>query len=605
MLGLFYPYGIILQAIAIVHFVRRRPDTFWLWVILIGGGLGALAYIVAEVIPDARLLGPVFEIFPRRKRIKQLQAAILDNPAIGNYEELGELYLEDHQYARARECFDRVIAARTDSTDAFYRRALAALAMDDPTAAAADLEEVYARDPKYDYQRAAGLLADTWARLGHHDKAEALFADVTRTSTLSETQYNYATLLAARGRAPEAREWAQRILAKKPTMPNYLRRRERVWFRKANALIKRLPAVCLLLAMAGLASACAAPAAARQPAPVDHVLLVTMDGLRWQEVFGGLSADLLNEKDGGVDADLVAPIRSRFDAGGPEARREKLMPFFWTVVARQGQVFGDHAHGSDARLTNGLRFSYPGYNEILAGYADPRINSNDRIPNPNVTVLEWLNRRPGFAGRVAAFASWELLPWIVNEGRSGVRANGEGAPIVDPVTDRERAINEFAADLPPYWGATRHDAPTGFGALEYLRRHRPRVLYVMLGETDEWAHGRRYDLYLDAAWRNDRFVGRLWEAAQSMPGYTNRTALVLTTDHGRGETGRDWTSHGREVPAAERIWIAVLGPGVPALGIRSNVRVTQSQVAATVAALLGEDYAGAEPKAAPPLDLRR
>jgi hypothetical protein len=236
---------------------------------------------------------------------------------------------------------------------------------------------------------------------------------------------------------------------------------------------------------------------------------------------------------------------------------------------------------------------------------DPRIDSNDKIPNPNVTVLEWLNRRSSFAGRVAAFGSWEVLPFILNEERSGIPSNGDGPPIAKASTERDLAINEFAADLPPYWGETRFDAPTGMGALEYLRRQHPRVLYVMLGETDEWAHGRRYDLYLDAAERNDRFIRRLWEAAQSMPEYANRTALVLSTDHGRGDTGKDWTDHGREVPAAERIWMAVMGPGVPSLGLRSDVIVTQSQFAATIASLLGEDYVKAQPKAAAPLDLGR
>ncbi len=147
----------------------------------------------------------------------------------------------------------------------------------------------------------------------------------------------------------------------------------------------------------------------------------------------------------------------------------------------------------------------------------PRIDSNDKTLNPNVTVLEWLHRQPSFKGKVAAYASWELLPWILNEQRSGVPSNGEGPPIAKPTDERQRAINEFAADLPPYWGSTRFDAPTGIGAIEYLKTHRPRVLYVMLGETDEWAHGRKYDLYLDAAWRNDRFVRRLWETAQAMP----------------------------------------------------------------------------------------
>ncbi len=177
MFGLFYPYGIILQAIAIAHFARRRPDTYWLWIIIIGGGLGAAAYIVLEVIPDAGLLRSSFQIFPRRRQIKQLQAAIIDNPSIGNYEELGDLYLEDEKFAPARECYDRVIASRPDSPDPFYRRAQAALALDDAQAAVADLEEVVRRDPKYDYQRAAGLLAHALAKTGQTDRALALFAE--------------------------------------------------------------------------------------------------------------------------------------------------------------------------------------------------------------------------------------------------------------------------------------------------------------------------------------------------------------------------------------------------------------------------------------------
>jgi len=342
---------------------------------------------------------------------------------------------------------------------------------------------------------------------------------------------------------------------------------------------------------------------AQPRAPISNVLLVTLDGLRWQELFGGLQADMLTKQAGGIGA--AAPVEQRFGGTTPEQRRERMMPFFWSVIAKQGQVFGDPSRNSHARVTNGLLFSYPGYNEILSGFPDPRIDSNDKVLNPNVTVLEWLNQRPGFKGRVAAFASWELLPWIVNERRSGIPANGDGAPVANPETERDRLLNDFAADLPPYWGATRFDAPTGFGALEYLRTHRPRVLYVMLGETDEWAHGRRYDLYLDAARRNDRFIQRLWETAQGMPEYRDRTALIVSTDHGRGETTADWTSHGQKVPAADRIWIAVMGPGIPALGVRSGVTVTQSQIAATVAALVGEDYAGAQPKAAPPLAVER
>ena len=239
MFGLIYPYGIVLQAIAILHFVRRRPETYWLWIILMFGGVGALIYIFVEVIPDVGLLRGTFQVFPRRKRIKQLEALVLDNPSIGNYEELGDLYLDDQQFTKARECFDRVLA-KTKSIDPFYRRALCEIALNDLAAAEADLERVVSEDPKYDYQRAAGLRAHILAKLNQRDKADALFADVLQTSTLSETQYNYACFLAAEGRTDEAREGAERILRKKATMPDYIRRRERPWFRKANALLKRL-----------------------------------------------------------------------------------------------------------------------------------------------------------------------------------------------------------------------------------------------------------------------------------------------------------------------------------------------------------------------------
>lgn len=240
MFGDFLQYGLILQAIALTHFVRRRPDTFWIWVILIGGGIGATIYILIEVIPDAGLLRGAVQVFPRRKRIRYLEAAVLDNPSVGNYEELGDLYLDDGQYAKARACFDRVITPRTDAADPYYRRGLAEMALGDHQAAVADLEQTVRIDPKYDYQRAAGLLAHELGAVGRTDEALAQFAAVTETSTLSETQYNYAALLASSGRTGEAKEWAQRVLAKKPTMPAYMRRRERPWFRKAAALIKKL-----------------------------------------------------------------------------------------------------------------------------------------------------------------------------------------------------------------------------------------------------------------------------------------------------------------------------------------------------------------------------
>jgi hypothetical protein len=341
------------------------------------------------------------------------------------------------------------------------------------------------------------------------------------------------------------------------------------------------------------------PAARPAPPVARNVLVVTLDGVRWQELFGGAQREMVDEKVGGV-ADLPA-TRARFVRANADEARRTLMPFFWTTVATKGQVFGDGARNSEARVTNGLWFSYPGYNEMLGGHADPRIDSNDQVANPNVTVLEWLNRRPGFSTRVAAFGSWELLPYILNVGRSHLPANGEGAPITNPRSEADRLLNDLAADIPPYWGATRFDAPTMAGALECLKRDRPRVLYVMLGETDEWGHERRYDLYLDAMWRSDRFVRRLWETAQSMPEYAGQTALVMASDHGRGATDKDWTDHGRKVPAAERIWMAVMGPDTEPLGIRASAPATLSQLAATIAAVVGEDFTTSSKEVAPAL----
>ena len=231
----------ILRGVAIIHFIRRRPDTFWIWIILIHP-IGALVYIFMEVIPDAGLLRTSFQIFPRRRRIHELERAILDNPSAGNYEELGLLYLDDENFARARACYDRAISSRTDHPDPFYRRAIAEVELGDFPAAVPDLEHAVRSDPQYDFHRAKGLLAWAYAQTGQSDRANTLFREATQISTLSETYYHYAVFLESQGRNAEARIWAQKILEKKPTMPGYLRRRERPWFRQASALLAKLPA---------------------------------------------------------------------------------------------------------------------------------------------------------------------------------------------------------------------------------------------------------------------------------------------------------------------------------------------------------------------------
>ena len=238
----FYPWGFLLQGLAIVHFIRRRPDNYWFYVIIFLGPVGAIVYLLVEALPDLGLVGQSFKVFPRRKRIGQLEAMIRDNPSAGNFEELGDLYMDDGKIQAARAAFDHAIAARADTPDPFYRRASCALQMGDAVAAVPDLERVVGKEPDYDFQRAAGLLAHAYAQTGQKEKAEQLFRRVTVTSTLSETYLNFAELLASEQRNAEAREWAQKVLDKKPTMPNYLRRRERPWFRRANEILKRLPA---------------------------------------------------------------------------------------------------------------------------------------------------------------------------------------------------------------------------------------------------------------------------------------------------------------------------------------------------------------------------
>jgi hypothetical protein len=237
-----YSFGAIFMVAALIHFARRRPDNYWLWIIIMGGGVGAIVYLIVEAAPDVLLLRQYFRVVSHRKRIRHLEMMVLDNPSAGNYEELADLYLEQKKYAKARECYDRAISSRTDSPDPFYRRALCEIELSDFSAAAADLEHVVAKDRNYDYQRALGLLAYVWAKTGKQEQAEALFHQVTQTSTLSETQYNFASLLAGQGKTAEACQWAGKIISKKATMPRYLKRRERPWFRRASALLKRLPA---------------------------------------------------------------------------------------------------------------------------------------------------------------------------------------------------------------------------------------------------------------------------------------------------------------------------------------------------------------------------
>jgi hypothetical protein len=239
--ALFFPWGILLQALAIIHFIRRRPDTYWIWIILFLGPLGALVYIFAEVIPDFGLLGQSVRGFSRRKRIRELESVVQVNSAVGNFEELGDLLMDEGRLAPARAAFDTAITGGSTTLDPFYRRGACAVLLGDGAAAIPDLTRVVAKEPDYDFHRAAGLLAQAYALTGQKEQAEAQFRRATAASTLSETYLNFSDFLAAQGQTVEAREYARKVLEKKTGMPGYLKRRERPWFRRAQRTLRRLP----------------------------------------------------------------------------------------------------------------------------------------------------------------------------------------------------------------------------------------------------------------------------------------------------------------------------------------------------------------------------
>lgn len=334
----------------------------------------------------------------------------------------------------------------------------------------------------------------------------------------------------------------------------------------------------------------------------ENVIFVMTDGLRWQEVFTGADQSLMT-KENGVDEAAAPAVKKAFWRDAPEVRRELVLPFIWNVMAKQGQIFGNRNRKSDMRVTNGLKFSYPGYNETLCGFPDPRIDRNEYGPNPNVTVLEWLARKPEFKGCVAALAAWDAFDSILNRERCGFFVNAGFSPMPDAEANPQlELLNRLKAEIPRHWGEEPADALTFYSALDYFKRHQPRLLFLSLGETDEWGHGGQYAAYLDSAKRADYYVKTLWATAQTMPQYQGKTTLLFAADHGRGSGSAAWKEHGKDIEGAEYTWLAVLGPDTPALGQRANVaEIKQGQIAATIAALLGEDFRGDIPQAAEPI----
>ena len=355
----------------------------------------------------------------------------------------------------------------------------------------------------------------------------------------------------------------------------------------------------LFLSVFAVVPVCSAPG--RQSLKTKHLIFVMTDGLRWQELFRGVE-EMLIASQSEKDVDLAA-VRKAYWRETPEARREALMPFLWSVVARNGQVYGNRDKGSEAFVTNGLNFSYPGYSETLCGIADPRVTSNDKVPNPNRTVLEWLNNKPAFRDRMAAFGAWDVFPYIFNVQRSGLPVNAGWDDFRAPRPNaRLELLNQLKADTPRVWKDEPFDALPFYTAIEYLKTDKPKVLYLGLGETDEWAHAGNYSEYLNATHRVDQYLRTIWETVQNMSEYRGNTTLLFTPDHGRGEGPVGWQKHGEKVPDSKYIWMAFVGPDTPALGERSGIAaVKQDQIAATLAALLGQDYSNAEQRVGKPI----
>ncbi|MEM8945829.1 MAG: alkaline phosphatase family protein [Planctomycetota bacterium] len=349
-----------------------------------------------------------------------------------------------------------------------------------------------------------------------------------------------------------------------------------------------------------LGSGCACHAVTTESLQAEYLWMVTLDGLRPEELFTGADRRLIDKEIGGVK-DPAATLR-QFWVDDPLQRRRRLMPFFWDVVAKQGQVFGSVEHDSAVLVKNGRYFSYPGYQEILCGYPDDRVDSNDKKNNENVSVLEWLSQRERFANKVAAFASWDVFPYILNAERSCLYVNAGWQEIDFAENDSiKNLLNRSIRETPHYWRGARFDFMTFTAAMQYVRAKQPSVLYLALDETDDWCHDGRYDLYLEAARRSDQYLQELWEYAQSSAKYRDKTAMIITTDHGRGDGREGWKNHGSELPGSERIWMAVIGPDTPALGVRSTITTTQGQYAASAAMLLGEDFTTSSAKVAAPL----
>lgn len=321
----------------------------------------------------------------------------------------------------------------------------------------------------------------------------------------------------------------------------------------------------------------------------ENIIIITTDGLRWQEVFKGMDTALANNRKFNQDDSLY--LYNKYWDTDEKNRRKKLMPFFWSTLESEGQLYGNRKYLNMVDNANPYWFSYPGYNELFTGYPDTLINSNGYPPNPNINLLEFINQQPGYRNSVAAFGAWDAFDRILNEGRSGFpvhssfdKTGGDNPGLV------EQTINKLLADsYKPFGDAECLDVFTHYAAMHYMDTKKPKMLFIGYGETDEWAHSGHYKDYLDAAHQVDKWIKDIWNYIQSTPFYKDKTVLFITTDHGRGdEMKEEWTSHNSKIKGAGQIWFAALGPGIKWKGeVKKEQQFYQKQFAQTMAHLIG------------------
>ncbi|KAA5534604.1 phosphoglyceromutase [Taibaiella lutea] len=317
-----------------------------------------------------------------------------------------------------------------------------------------------------------------------------------------------------------------------------------------------------------------------------NLFIITIDGIRWQELFQGANEAILNDGSYVENTDI---IRSLFWDTDTLARRKKLMPFFWNVVASKGQVYGNRVYGNNMDVTNNYKFSYPGYNEIFTGYPDSKFVPNTPVLNKNTNVLEFLNKQSHYHDSVVAFTSWNIFPFILNEGRSNIPINSGYEPIAEEDSQVVK-INQVQ-QLFPQEDNTRLDALTFIGAKNYIQAHHPKVALISFGEADEFAHHGHYDKYLQSMNQVDRMIAELWYYIQTDEFYKDNTTIIITTDHGRGFKTNTWTDHLFFIKGSKEIWMAVLGPDILPLGeVKTEQTIYQKQLAATIAELLGFEF---------------